>query len=140
MAQSKETKLEENKLSTPFQDNSESIVKSKAVPVFKSIIQPKVGPHTRALGNPKKEGTTNTSVTTQLPEEVQAKMENSFGQNFSNVNIHKDSSSAKDINAKAYAQGTDIHFAPGEYNPHSKEGQELIGHELTHVCSRDRGK
>jgi hypothetical protein len=140
MAQSKETKLEENKLSTPFQDNSESIVKSKAVPVFKSIIQPKVGPHTRALGNPKKEGTTNTSVTTQLPEEVQAKMENSFGQNFSNVNIHKDSSSAKDINAKAYAQGTDIHFAPGEYNPHSKEGQELIGHELTHVVQQGQGK
>jgi hypothetical protein len=111
---------------------------SKAKPVAQpkavSKVQPKAKPY---MG--KNYQLENTS-TNKLPEEVQTKMENSFGQNFSNVNIHKDSSSAKDINAKAYAQGTDIHFAPGEYNPHSKEGQELIGHELTHVCSRDRGK
>ena len=39
---------------------------------------------------------------------------------------------AEEIGALAYAQGTDIHFAPGQYNPECQEGQKLIGHELTH--------
>lgn len=77
---------------------------------------------------------------TELPENVQTKMENSFGQDFSDVNIHKDSPKADSFNAKAYAQGKDIHFAPGEFQPNTKSGQELIGHELTHVVQQKQGK
>jgi hypothetical protein len=103
-----------------------------------SRLQPKM--FTGLTRNELEPETMHASSTTQLPEEVQAKMENSFGQDFSGVSIHKDSVSAKDINAKAYTQGTDIHFAPGEYNPNSKEGQELLGHELTHVVQQGQGK
>src|SRR6478752_9909026 len=60
---------------------------------------------------------------TKMPEAVQAKMEGSFGTDFSNVNIHEgDSATAMD--AHAYTQGNDVHFAPGQYNPESKSGQE----------------
>lgn len=38
-----------------------------------------------------------------------------------------------EVGALAYAQGSDIHFAPGQYDPNSKSGQELLAHELTHV-------
>ena len=82
----------------------------------------------------------DTESKEQMPEEVQAKMENSFGQDFSNVNIHTDSDQAKNIGAQAYAQGNNIHFAPGQYNPGSKSGQELLGHELTHVVQQSQGK
>jgi hypothetical protein len=67
-------------------------------------------------------------------------MEKSFGTDFSGVNIHKNSSSADDLDARAYTQGNNIHFAPGEYNPHSKEGQKLIGHELSHVVQQRQGR
>lgn len=100
----------------------------------------------------KKEGEKGTSIdrptqmkkasssTTGMPEEVQSKMENSFETDFSSVNIHKDSSSATDMGALAYAQGNDVHFAPGQYNPNSQSGQELLGHELTHVVQQRQGR
>ncbi|MFN6947166.1 MAG: DUF4157 domain-containing protein, partial [Cytophagaceae bacterium] len=40
----------------------------------------------------------------------------------------------------AYAQGNDIHFAPGQYNPETQSGQELLGHELTHVVQQRQGR
>jgi hypothetical protein len=75
----------------------------------------------------------------ELPEDVQTKMESSFGEDFSNVKIHKNSIQAKEINAHAFTQGNQIHFAPGKFNPKSKTGQELIGHELTHVVQQSQG-
>jgi len=75
-----------------------------------------------------------------MPENVQTKMENAFGHDFSNVNVHTNSSSSKDMGALAYAQGNDIHFASGQYNPQSQKGQELIGHELTHVVQQREGR
>ncbi|MBO9698558.1 MAG: DUF4157 domain-containing protein [Sporocytophaga sp.] len=76
----------------------------------------------------------------KLPSKVQTKMENSFGEDFSDVSIHKNSSQSKDLNAHAYTHGTNIHFAPGQYNPESQKGQELIGHELTHVVQQRAGR
>ena len=77
---------------------------------------------------------------TKLPEEVQSKMENSFGTSFSDVNIHPNDEGAKDMGALAYTQGKDVHFAPGQYSPGTQKGQELIGHELTHVEQQKAGK
>jgi antitoxin component HigA of HigAB toxin-antitoxin module len=75
-----------------------------------------------------------------MPEEVQANMEHSFGEDFSDVQIHDNSTKAEDLGAKAFTQGKDVHFAPGEFQPDSKEGQELIGHELTHVVQQKECK
>jgi len=83
---------------------------------------------------------TATSKTNKLPDEVQLKMEQTMGHDFSNVQIHEDSSKAAELGALAFAQGDDIHFASGQYDPSSKKGQELIGHEFAHVAQQREGK
>lgn len=74
-----------------------------------------------------------------MPEDVQAKMEGAFGADFSAVRVHE-GPQARDMGARAYTQGTDIHFAPGCYEPGSLHGQELLGHELTHVVQQSQGR
>ncbi|MCP4134810.1 MAG: DUF4157 domain-containing protein, partial [bacterium] len=62
---------------------------------------------------------------------------------FSDVRIHSGNSAdnlARSINAKAFTTGHDIVFAARQYNPHSREGKELIAHELTHVLQQGGGK
>jgi hypothetical protein len=73
-----------------------------------------------------------------LPEGLRGRMEGVFGAGLSAVRVHE-GPEAESVGARAYAQGTDIHFAPGQYDPSSKHGQELIGHELTHVVQQARG-
>jgi len=87
-----------------------------------------------------RKGEPGQGTTTSMPADVQGKMENSFGTDFSGVNIHKDSEQANALGAFAYTQGSDVHFAPGQYNPGSQKGQELIGHELTHVVQQREGR
>ncbi|MGF9906775.1 DUF4157 domain-containing protein [Brevibacillus porteri] len=75
-----------------------------------------------------------------LPDSVQAKMEQAFHTDFSDVQIHPESSAASQIGAIAFAQGNDIHFAPGTYQPETQSGQQLLGHELTHVVQQRQGR
>lgn len=75
-----------------------------------------------------------------LPDSVQAKMEKAFHTDFSEVQIHPESSVASQIGAVAFAQGNDIHFAPGTYQPETQSGQQLLGHELTHVVQQRQGR
>ena len=74
-----------------------------------------------------------------LPRDVQAKMEAALGANFSDVRIHV-GPEASAIGAIAFTWGSDIHFAPGQYNPHTPHGQSLLGHELTHVVQQRAGR
>ncbi|MEM9489334.1 MAG: DUF4157 domain-containing protein, partial [Myxococcota bacterium] len=66
-------------------------------------------------------------------------METSLGADFSDVRIHEDGE-AKRLGTLAFTRGADIHFAPGQYQPNSSQGQELLGHELTHVVQQSRGR
>jgi hypothetical protein len=74
-----------------------------------------------------------------LPDETRGRMEASFGADFSAVRVHVDERAAA-VGARAYARGTDLHFAPGAYDPHSREGQSLLGHELAHVVQQGQGR
>jgi Domain of unknown function (DUF4157) len=74
-----------------------------------------------------------------LPSEVRSKMETAFGTDFSDVRIHV-GQEASSIGALAYTWGTDIHFAPGQYNPHTIHGQKILGHELWHVVQQKSGR
>lgn len=74
-----------------------------------------------------------------LAEPVRGKMENAFNTDFSDVRIHE-GEAAEQINAVAYTQGSHIHFQPGKYQPESTQGQQLIGHELTHVVQQRAGR
>src|SRR5271167_3779625 len=74
-----------------------------------------------------------------LPRDVQAKMESALNANFSDVRIHV-GPEAPAIGAIAFTWGSNIHFAPGQYNPHTPHGQSLLGHELTHVVQQRAGR
>ncbi len=74
-----------------------------------------------------------------IPEQVRAKMETAFGMDFSDVRVHV-GQEASSIGAIAYTWGTNIHFAPGQYNPHTIQGQKLLGHELWHVVQQKSGR
>lgn len=74
-----------------------------------------------------------------LPNPFRQRMESSFRQDFSNVRIHE-GPQAPSIGSIAYTQGTDIHFAPGAYQPESLIGQAVLGHELTHVVQQRTGQ
>lgn len=48
-------------------------------------------------------------------------MGSAFGANFSAVLVHE-GSHVSEAGALAYTQGTDVHFAPGQYEPSSQHG------------------
>lgn len=77
---------------------------------------------------------------TGIPDMVKQRMEGSFGTDFSSVRVHPESSKAPEVGALAYTQGTDIHFAPGQFKPDTSAGQQLLGHELTHVIQQAEGR
>src|SRR4051794_254831 len=74
-----------------------------------------------------------------LPPAVQTGMEKALGADFSDVRIHV-GPEVSAVGALAFTWGSNIHFAPGQYNPHSTQGQELLGHELTHVVQQRAGR
>lgn len=79
----------------------------------------------------------------KMDDQIQAKMESAFNADFSKVNIHNDAESTKlnaSLGAEAFATGNDVFFREGRYNPDSRQGQELLGHELTHVIQQRGGK
>lgn len=77
---------------------------------------------------------------TGMPVALQAKMEQSFGTDFSAVRVHTGSPLATGLGALAATRGNEIHFAPGTYQPASAGGQELLGHELAHVVQQRAGR
>lgn len=65
-----------------------------------------------------------------------------LGRSLADVRIHSDASaahSAEAISARAYAVGTDIVFAPGQYSPGTLDGRRLLAHELAHVVQQSGG-
>jgi hypothetical protein len=75
----------------------------------------------------------------RLPEAVQQKMEAFFGTSFGDVHVHV-GNEASSIGAFAFTHGSDLYFAPGQYNPQTPQGQQLLGHELTHVVQQRAGR
>jgi len=62
-----------------------------------------------------------------------------FGQAFSDVRVHDGAaadSAARSFGARAYALGSDLVFAHGEYAPGTDAGRRLLAHELTHVVQQ----
>lgn len=72
----------------------------------------------------------------KLPTTVLDKLQNVLSEDFSGVEIYADSEFANSLNAQAFTYDNKISFAPGRYNPYSKDGLKLIGHELTHVLQQ----
>ena len=98
-------------------------------------IQRKTGPGVEAFQVPLRQ----KSGGLPIPDNVRAKMETAFGADFSDVRVHIGQEAAS-LGAIAYTWGSNIHFAPGQYNPNTIQGQKLLGHELWHVVQQRSGR
>lgn len=69
---------------------------------------------------------------TGIPDSLKTGMENLSGQDLSNVKVHKNSGKPAQLKAHAYAQGSDVHMAPGK--------EKHLPHELAHVVQQKEGR
>src|SRR5574343_215542 len=74
-----------------------------------------------------------------LGAELRRFMEPRFGADFAGVRIHTDDTAARlagQVQARAFAVGNQIFFDAGQFQPASRDGRELIAHELTHTLQQ----
>ncbi|WP_282080076.1 DUF4157 domain-containing protein [Aquimarina algiphila] len=69
---------------------------------------------------------------TGLPDRLKSGIENLSGYSMDDVKVHYNSSKPTQLQAHAYAQGTDIHLAPGQ--------QKHLPHEAWHVVQQKQGR
>jgi hypothetical protein len=69
---------------------------------------------------------------TGLPDNLKSGMENLSGHSMDDVKVHRNSDKPAQLNAHAYAQGTDIHLGPGQ--------EKHLPHELGHVVQQKEGR
>jgi hypothetical protein len=69
---------------------------------------------------------------TGLPDNLKSGVESLSGTNLSDVKVHYGSSQPAQFNAYAYAQGTEIHIAPGQ--------EQHLPHEAWHVAQQKQGR
>ena len=67
-----------------------------------------------------------------LPEGLKAGVESLSGQSMSDVTVHRNSDKPAQLQAHAYAQGTDIHLGPGQ--------EQHLPHEAWHVAQQKQGR
>jgi hypothetical protein len=69
---------------------------------------------------------------TGLPDNLKSGIENLSGMSMDNVKVHYNSAKPAQLNALAYAQGTDIHVASGQ--------EQHLPHEAWHVVQQAQGR
>ena len=69
---------------------------------------------------------------TGLPDQLKSGVENLSGHSMDDVRVHYNSGRPAQLKAHAYAQGTDIHIAPGQ--------EKHLPHEAWHVVQQKQGR
>ena len=69
---------------------------------------------------------------TGLPDNLKTGMENLSGMSMDDVKVHRNSDKPAQLQAHAFAQGTDIHLGPGQ--------EKHLPHELGHVVQQKQGR
>jgi len=69
---------------------------------------------------------------TGMPDNLKSGLEQLSGMDLSDVNVHYNSDKPAQLDALAYAQGTDIHIGPGQ--------EEHLPHEGWHVVQQKQGR
>ena len=69
---------------------------------------------------------------TGLPDTLKSGVESLSGYSMDDVRVHKNSDKPAQLNAHAYAQGTEIHLAPGQ--------EKHLPHETWHVAQQKQGR
>ena len=70
--------------------------------------------------------------TTGMPDSLKSGVENLSGISMDDVQVHYNSDKPSQLQAHAYAQGTDIHIAPGQ--------EKHLPHEAWHVVQQKQGR
>jgi uncharacterized protein DUF4157 len=71
-----------------------------------------------------------------LPDGLAGRLAEALGGSVDDVRVHTDATAdalARSVSARAFATGTDIFFARGEFRPGTPAGDELIAHEVAHT-------
>jgi uncharacterized protein (DUF1800 family) len=72
------------------------------------------------------------AYSTGLPRHLKSGIENLSGMSMDHVKVHYNSSQPAQLNALAYAQGSDIHIGPGQ--------EKHLPHEAWHVAQQLMGR
>ncbi|HHG86273.1 MAG TPA: DUF4157 domain-containing protein, partial [Bacteroidetes bacterium] len=97
------------------------------------------GIHANSLETPVDPPSENPKNGNGLPNDLQAVINQGLGGDFSSVEIIQNAPLPQSLGADALAQGNQIHFAPGKFDPNSPAGKELIGHEFKHIDQQRKG-
>lgn len=93
------------------------------------LLQGKFDPVQRAEAEQKREPRVNN---TGLPDNLKTGIESLSGLSMDHVRVHYNSSQPAQLNALAYAQGSNIHVAPGQ--------EQHLPHEAWHVVQQAQGR
>lgn len=74
----------------------------------------------------------STSNRTGMPDQLKTGVESLSGMSLDDVKVHYNSDKPKQLNALAYAQGTDIHVGPGQ--------EKHLPHEAWHIVQQKQGR
>jgi hypothetical protein len=98
-----------------------SAIQRQAMPDDEDLMQPKLSPVQRREPN-----------ATGMPDSLKQGVESLSGLSLDQVRVHYNSSKPAQMQALAYAQGTDIHLGPGQ--------QQHLPHEAWHVVQQMEGR
>lgn len=113
-----------------------SIFEPSTLPVIQEDEQresfdiPKTNPS--GLVQRKSDFTEKTKNNTGLPDHLKSGIENLSGYSLEDVKVHYNSGKPAQLQAHAYAQGTNIHIAPGQ--------EKHLPHEAWHVVQQKQGR
>ena len=79
-----------------------------------------------------KPATTGSGNTTGMPDQLKSGVEQLSGIDMSDVKVHYNSDQPAQLQAHAFAKGTDIHIAPNQ--------QQHLPHEAWHVVQQKQGR
>ena len=124
MSESKQKQNSKKTTSTNTSSSSSSAPKKNS-----ALIQKKSKDHSSMFGSTPIQKKTNKNG---LPNDLKAGMENLSGKSMDDVKVHKNSAKPAQVQAHAYAQGSDIHLASGQ--------EKQLPHELAHVVQQKQGR
>jgi hypothetical protein len=111
------------------QEIASGIAQLAQVPEEKELIQAK--PQT-AQRQPNESDIKPRQNNTGLPDKLKTGIESLSGMSLDHVKVHYNSSQPAQLNALAYAQGSDIHVAPGQ--------EQHLPHEAWHIVQQAQGR
>ncbi len=123
VAQFQDNRPEFSKLSN-IQDAANTSHQAKKITQLQEMTDP--GSSKQNIPVQKRENTTG------LPDGLKSGVENLSGHSLDDVKVHFNSDKPSQLQAHAYAQGTDIHVAPGQ--------EKHLPHEAWHVAQQKQGR